>query len=98
MSKDPFSLWKLPEKTDTTLLTGLRVRNSLTPHALVEFVPLSGKRIRIYNCGPTVYDASHLGHARTYTSADVIRKILTRYFGYDVLYCQNITDIDDKII
>jgi len=35
MSKDPFSLWKLPEKTDTTLLTGLRVRNSLTPQALV---------------------------------------------------------------
>jgi cysteinyl-tRNA synthetase len=52
----------------------------------------------MYNCGPTVYDKSHMGHARTYVSVDIIRKILSRYFRYDVFYVMNITDIDDKII
>ncbi len=49
-------------------------------------------------CGPTVYDASHLGHARTYISFDILRRILSSYFAYDVNLCMNITDIDDKII
>ena len=49
-------------------------------------------------CGPTVYDAAHLGHARTYLTFDIIRRILTSYFHYDVNLCMNITDIDDKII
>ena len=51
-----------------------------------------------YNCGPTVYDASHMGHARTYLTVDIIRRVLQDYFRYDVLFVQNITDIDDKII
>jgi len=51
----------------------------------------------MYVCGPTVYDYSHMGHARTYVAFDVIRRYL-RLIGYDVLYVQNITDIDDKII
>jgi cysteinyl-tRNA synthetase len=49
-------------------------------------------------CGPTVYDSAHLGHARTYLTFDIIRRILSNYFHYDVNLCMNITDIDDKII
>ncbi|TMS12941.1 Cysteine--tRNA ligase, cytoplasmic [Larimichthys crocea] len=45
-----------------------------------------------------VYDASHMGHARSYISFDILRRTLRDYFKYDVLYCMNITDIDDKII
>lgn len=51
-----------------------------------------------YMCGPTVYDHSHMGHARTYIGFDIIRRILTDYFGYNVHLAMNITDIDDKII
>ena len=57
-----------------------------------------GKRVTWYNCGPTVYDASHMGHARTYLSFDILRRVLQNYFGYDIFYVMNITDIDDKII
>jgi cysteinyl-tRNA synthetase len=49
-------------------------------------------------CGPTVYDHSHMGHAKTYVCFDIIHRIMTDYFGYDVKLCMNITDIDDKII
>ncbi|HEY4506971.1 MAG TPA: cysteine--tRNA ligase [Candidatus Paceibacterota bacterium] len=58
---------------------------------------LSGSKIRIFVCGPTVYDHSHIGHARTYIVFDLIAKYL-RHKGYEVDYLQNITDIDDKII
>lgn len=51
-----------------------------------------------YMCGPTVYDHSHMGHAKTYICFDTIRRILTDYFGLRVHLCMNITDIDDKII
>ena len=51
-----------------------------------------------YMCGPTVYDSSHLGHAKTYICFDIIRRLMTDYFGYNVKLCMNITDIDDKII
>ena len=51
-----------------------------------------------YMCGPTVYDHSHMGHARTYIGFDMIRRVLTDYFGYNVHLAMNITDIDDKII
>ena len=51
-----------------------------------------------YSCGPTVYDASHLGHARTYVCTDIIRRILVDYFNVRVNYAMGITDIDDKII
>ena len=49
-------------------------------------------------CGPTVYCDTHMGHARTYITSDIMRRILTDYFGYQVTLCMNITDIDDKII
>ncbi len=62
-----------------------------------EFIPIKGKRVNLFVCGPTVYDYSHLGHARTYIPFDVLAEYL-RYRGYLVFYLQNITDIDDKII
>ncbi|KAG9492240.1 hypothetical protein GDO78_000648 [Eleutherodactylus coqui] len=51
-----------------------------------------------YSCGPTVYDHAHLGHACSYVRFDIIRRILTQYFGIDVVMVMVITDIDDKII
>ncbi len=54
-------------------------------------------KISLFVCGPTVYDVSHLGHARTYVAFDVFARYL-RAQGYDVFYLQNITDIDEKII
>jgi len=75
----------------------LKILNTLT-RSKTKFVPASGKTIKWYNCGPTVYDHSHLGHARNYVSLDIIRRILVDYFNYDVFYVMNITDIDDKII
>lgn len=62
------------------------------------FKPVDPHRITWYSCGPTVYDESHMGHARTYVSFDIMRRIITDYFGYNVLQVMNITDIDDKII
>jgi cysteinyl-tRNA synthetase len=56
------------------------------------FVPITEGKVNMYVCGPTVYDDSHIGHAKTYISFDVITRYL-RYRGYDVLYVQNITDV-----
>ena len=55
------------------------------------------KRLRLFVCGPTVYDLSHIGHARTYIAFDMFVNFL-RYKGYKIFYLQNITDIEDKII
>lgn len=59
---------------------GLKLYNSFT-RTKVPFVPLSGNRVGWYICGPTVYDSSHLGHARNYVSFDILRRVLTSYFG-----------------
>ncbi|XP_072128398.1 cysteine--tRNA ligase, cytoplasmic isoform X1 [Mobula birostris] len=75
----------------------LRLYNSLTRNKEI-FRPQNGKKVLWYCCGPTVYDASHMGHARSYISFDILRRILMNYFQYDVFYCMNITDVDDKII
>ncbi|GAB66089.1 cysteine -tRNA ligase [Plasmodium cynomolgi strain B] len=88
--------WDMPPK-EGKKITGLLVNNSLT-RSKVEFVPQEKNLIKWYACGPTVYDAAHLGHARTYVSFDIIRRILVNYFKYDVFMVINITDIDDKII
>ena len=61
------------------------------------FVPLSPAEIKMYVCGITPYDESHLGHARAYVTFDVIKRYLA-HAGYKVKHVQNITDIDDKII
>lgn len=60
-------------------------------------VTLNPDRVSLFVCGPTVYDYSHLGHARTYVVFDVLAKYL-RWTGKEVFYLQNITDVDDKII
>ena len=61
------------------------------------FATLHPDRVTLFVCGPTVYDYSHLGHARTYVVFDVLTKYL-RLTGKEVFYLQNITDVDDKII
>ncbi|CAE6436001.1 unnamed protein product [Rhizoctonia solani] len=86
--------WIQPQRSDEPVL---KVYNSLTK-SKTEFIPKKGRNVTWYNCGPTVYDASHMGHARNYLTQDIIRRILTDYFGYDVHFVMNITDIDDKII
>lgn len=74
----------------------LKIYNSLT-HQKEIFKPLQVGKIKIYICGPTVYDFCHIGNARTYAGFDVIIRYL-RWRGFDVTYVRNITDIDDKII
>ncbi len=64
---------------------------------LEKFEPFNPGLVRMYVCGPTVYDYTHLGHARTYVAFDAIKRYL-RLRGYNVIHVQNITDIDDKII
>uniref|UniRef100_A0A8B9VCG9 Cysteine--tRNA ligase, cytoplasmic n=2 Tax=Anas TaxID=8835 RepID=A0A8B9VCG9_9AVES len=86
--------WTPPEGTKHSRLC---LYNSLTRNKEI-FQPQNGKKVTWYCCGPTVYDASHMGHARSYISFDILRRILRDYFKFDVFYCMNITDIDDKII
>lgn len=74
----------------------MKVYNTMTREK-EEFKPIHENRIKMFVCGPTVYDESHIGHGRTYISFDVIARYL-KYKGYSVFYLQNITDIDDKII
>jgi cysteinyl-tRNA synthetase len=62
-----------------------------------EFVPLEEGKVKMYVCGPTVYDVAHLGHGRSAVAFDVIRKYFL-YKGYDVTFVSNYTDIDDKMI
>lgn len=62
-----------------------------------EFKTIEPGRVKMYVCGPTVYDYCHLGHGRAYVAFDIIYRYL-RYQGYDINYVRNITDIDDKII
>ena len=69
----------------------LRVYNTLT-RMKEPFVPIDPPDVGIYVCGPTVYGHSHLGHAKSYVSFDVIVRYL-RFSGYNVLYVQNITDV-----
>ncbi|RLO09003.1 hypothetical protein DYB28_002585 [Aphanomyces astaci] len=75
----------------------LKLYNSMT-RTKTTFVPMQNKRVLWYMCGPTVYDITHLGHGRTYTCFDYVRRILEDYFGYQVELVMNITDVDDKII
>jgi cysteinyl-tRNA synthetase len=61
------------------------------------FLPIHDNRVNLFVCGPTVYDNSHIGHARTYIFFDVVARYL-KHIGFSVFYLQNITDVDDKII
>lgn len=77
-------------------ITPLKVYSTLTRRKEY-FKPMNENRVKLFVCGPTVYNDSHIGHGRTYISFDMIKRYL-EYKGYSVLYLQNITDIDDKII
>lgn len=74
----------------------LAIYNTLTQQKEI-FKPIQAGVVKIYVCGPTVYDYAHIGNARTYAAFDVIIRYL-QWCGHDVLYVRNITDIDDKII
>ncbi|PTM54720.1 cysteine--tRNA ligase [Desmospora activa] len=74
----------------------LRVYNTLT-HKLETFQPLEEGKVRMYVCGPTVYNYVHIGNARVFVFFDVVRRYLQDK-GYDVTYVQNFTDVDDKLI
>ena len=74
----------------------LKLTNTLTRRT-EKFISLSPQKVSIYCCGVTVYDLCHLGHARSYIAWDVLRRLLI-WQGYEVIFVQNFTDIDDKIL
>jgi cysteinyl-tRNA synthetase len=74
----------------------LRLYNTLSGK-IEDFHPLDGNHVRMYACGPTVYDYGHIGNFRTFIAVDLLYRYL-RQSGYDVRYVMNITDVDDKII
>lgn len=74
----------------------LKIYNTLS-NKIEEFIPVEQNKVKMYVCGPTVYDNAHLGHARCYITWDVLYRYL-KFLGYDVTYCRNVTDVDDKIL
>ena len=74
----------------------MRIYNTLT-RKKEEFVPIDKNNVRMYSCGPTVYDYFHIGNARPFIVFDTMRRYL-EYIGYKVTFVQNFTDIDDKMI
>ena len=74
----------------------IKLHNSYT-NQTEEFKPIEDNKVKMYVCGPTVYDYAHLGHARCYITWDVLYRYL-KFRGFDVTYCRNVTDVDDKIL
>ena len=74
----------------------MKIYNSLT-RKKEEFIPIEKEIVKMYACGITVYDDSHIGHARASITYDMICCYL-RFLGYNVKYVRNYTDVDDKII
>jgi cysteinyl-tRNA synthetase len=74
----------------------LRLFNTLT-NRMEEFRPMADNTVRMYACGPTVYDFGHIGNFRTFVHVDTLRRFL-RQSGYQLRHVMNITDVDDKII
>ena len=74
----------------------LRLYNTLSGK-VEEFRPLEDNEVRMYSCGPTVYDYGHIGNLRTFVAVDILRRFL-RQSGYQIRHVMNITDVDDKII
>ena len=74
----------------------LKLFNTLSGE-LETFKPLDGETVRMYSCGPTVYDVPHIGNFRAFLFFDLVKRYL-RFLGYDVNHVMNITDVDDKII
>lgn len=74
----------------------MKIHNTLT-RKTEEFVPIEKNKVKMYVCGPTVYDYMHIGNARPLVVFDTFRRYV-RYRGYDITYVVNFTDVDDKII
>ena len=74
----------------------LQLYNTMS-RRLEPFQPLEPGRVRIYTCGPTVYNHAHIGNLRTFLFEDVLRRTLA-LFGYQVTHVMNLTDVDDKTI
>ena len=74
----------------------MRIYNTLTK-TKQEFVPIEEGKVRMYVCGPTVYNLIHIGNARPMIVFDTVRRYM-EYKGYEVNYVSNFTDVDDKII
>ncbi len=74
----------------------MKIYNTMT-RKKEEFIPLEEGKVKMYVCGPTVYNYIHLGNARPFTVFDTLRRYF-EYRGYEVTYIQNFTDVDDKII
>lgn len=74
----------------------MKLYNTLTRQK-EEFVPLEGNNVKMYACGPTVYNYFHIGNARCFVVFDMLRRYL-EYRGYNVRFVQNFTDVDDKMI
>src|SRR6266487_4470164 len=74
----------------------LRLYNTMSAK-VEEFRPLQNNEVRMYSCGPTVYDYGHIGNFRTFVAVDILRRFF-RQSGYKLRHAMNITDVDDKII
>jgi len=74
----------------------MRLYNTLS-RQIEEFIPLEGNKVKIYFCGPTVYDFAHIGNFRTFVMSDILHRYL-KLKGYDVVFVMNLTDVDDKTI
>jgi len=89
-----------PTLEDSVLITGrlmpLELFNTLSAK-VEEFHPLEDNLVRMYACGPTVYDYGHIGNFRTFIVVDTLRRFL-KQSGYQVKHVMNVTDVDDKII
>jgi cysteinyl-tRNA synthetase len=84
-------------KTMTATTTGLRLYNTKA-RAKQDFTPIDASNVRMYVCGPTVYDRAHLGNARPVIVFDTLFRLLRHMYGADhVTYVRNFTDVDDKI-
>lgn len=96
MSDSKHPHWHVPSGKP---ILPLKLHNSLTNNK-EQFITIdeAQRQVSWYICGPTVYDSAHLGHARAYVTFDILRRVMEDYFGYEINFVMNITDIDDKII
>src|SRR5512143_2971871 len=76
---------------------GVRFFNTLT-RCVEDFVPRVPGKVRMYTCGPTVYNRAHIGNFRTFVCCDVLRRTLRHHMGWEVRQVMNFTDVDDRTI
>src|SRR5579862_1627597 len=79
-----------------TKTNAVRLHNTLT-NRLEPLEPIHKGEVRIYTCGPTVYDYAHIGNFRTFVFQDILRKFL-KSRGFEIIQVMNLTDVDDRII